>query len=78
MSIHASQNPADPSPDVEEGREAYHVGGFHPVYVGDLYHERYEVLSKIGYGVYSTVWLVKDHNEQLVLLLSFEFDESCV
>lgn len=52
--------------DVEEGRGAYQVGGFHPVYVGDLYNGRYEVLSKIGYGVYSTVWLVRDREEQSV------------
>jgi serine/threonine-protein kinase SRPK3 len=46
--------------DVEEGRAAYGPGGFHPVYVGDVFSEKYQVLSKIGYGVYSTVWLVKD------------------
>ncbi|KAI7778264.1 hypothetical protein LA080_002451 [Diaporthe eres] len=50
--------------NIEEGRGAYQVGGFHPVYVGDLYHGKYEVLSKIGYGVYSTVWLVRDREEQ--------------
>lgn len=44
---------------VEEGRESYKPGGFHPVYMGDVYAEKYKVLSKIGYGVYSTVWLVR-------------------
>ncbi|KPM41814.1 hypothetical protein AK830_g4752 [Neonectria ditissima] len=44
----------------EEGRGAYRPGGFHPVYIGDVFNERYEVINKIGYGVYSTVWLVKD------------------
>ncbi|KAK0649990.1 kinase-like domain-containing protein [Cercophora newfieldiana] len=45
---------------IEEGRGSYKPGGLHPVYIGDIYAEKYEVLSKIGYGVYSTVWLVKD------------------
>lgn len=46
--------------DIEEGKDAYRLGGFHPVYIGDVYNERYEILRKIGYGQYSTVWLVKD------------------
>ncbi|KFA79084.1 hypothetical protein S40288_07043 [Stachybotrys chartarum IBT 40288] len=45
---------------VEEGAERYCPGDFHPVYVGDIYNGRYEVLNKIGYGMYSTVWLVRD------------------
>lgn len=45
---------------IEEGRDAYRPGGFHPVYIGDVYANKYEVMSKIGYGRYSTVWLVKD------------------
>lgn len=48
------------SGDIEEGRDAYRPGGFHPVYIGDVYADKYEVMSKIGYGRYSTVWLVKD------------------
>jgi serine/threonine-protein kinase SRPK3 len=43
--------------DIEEGCNAYHVGGFHPVYVGDVFNGRYRVLNKIGYGA---VWLVQD------------------
>ncbi|KAL1856846.1 hypothetical protein Daus18300_010609 [Diaporthe australafricana] len=46
--------------DIEEGRDAYQPGGFHPVYIGDVYANKCEVMSKIGYGSYSTVWLVKD------------------
>ncbi|KND89443.1 SRSF protein kinase 3 [Tolypocladium ophioglossoides CBS 100239] len=46
--------------DFEEGKAAYRPGGFHPVYVGDVYKDRYLVLNKVGYGVYSTVWLVRD------------------
>lgn len=81
MSTHETQSPADPSSnieeDIEEGRSEYQPGGFHPVYVGDLYHGRYEVLSKIGYGVYSTVWLVRDREEQSVLLLMSNTHAPC-
>ncbi|KXJ87522.1 kinase-like domain-containing protein [Microdochium bolleyi] len=44
----------------EEDDSNYQAGGYHPVYVGDVYNERYQIINKIGYGVYSTVWLVKD------------------
>jgi serine/threonine-protein kinase SRPK3 len=51
----------DPDPgDIEEGRDEYRPGGFHPVYIGDVYAEKYKVLNKLGYGAYSTVWLVQD------------------
>ncbi|OBT85194.1 hypothetical protein VE02_05680 [Pseudogymnoascus sp. 03VT05] len=48
------------SQDIEEGRDVYRPGGFHPVYIGNVYHDKYKVLNKIGYGVYSTVWLARD------------------
>ncbi|KAI0147698.1 kinase-like domain-containing protein [Xylariaceae sp. FL1272] len=44
----------------EEEPDSYCPGGFHPVYIGDVFNGRYEVLNKIGYGVYSTVWIVED------------------
>ncbi|KAJ8123077.1 hypothetical protein ONZ43_g884 [Nemania bipapillata] len=45
---------------IEEGDDAYRPGGFHPVYIGDIYNNRYKILNKIGYGCYSTVWVVED------------------
>ena len=51
--------------DMEEGRAAYHPGGFHPVYIGDVFNDRYEVLNKLGYGAYSTVWLVRDQRPEV-------------
>ncbi|KFZ17656.1 hypothetical protein V502_04469 [Pseudogymnoascus sp. VKM F-4520 (FW-2644)] len=54
------------SQDIEEGRDVYRLGGFHPVYIGDVYHDKYKVLNKIGYGVYSTVWLARDLQASLV------------
>ncbi|KAH6618304.1 kinase-like domain-containing protein [Chaetomium sp. MPI-SDFR-AT-0129] len=46
--------------DIEEGSNVYRPGGFHPVYIGDVYADKYKIMNKIGYGMYSTVWLVKD------------------
>lgn len=40
--------------DIEEGRHAYRPRGFHPVYIGDVYHNRYKILRKIGYSAYPT------------------------
>jgi serine/threonine protein kinase len=36
--------------------------GFHPVMVGDVLGSRYRIIRKLGWGVYSTVWLV--HNDR--------------
>lgn len=38
------------------------VGGYHPVRVGEKYKQnRYVVLKKLGWGHFSTVWLVLDN-----------------
>ncbi len=43
-----------------EELENYEPGGFHPVHLGDVYDSRYRVVHKLGFGGYSTVWLVRD------------------
>ncbi|KAF5673688.1 CMGC SRPK kinase [Fusarium circinatum] len=43
-----------------EWGEAYHPGGYHPVHLGDVIQERYHIIRKVGWGQYSTVWLVVD------------------
>src|SRR5271170_1964495 len=45
---------------VEESRGAYVPGGMHPVNVGEIYWEYYQVIRKLGHGRESTVWLVRD------------------
>ncbi|KDR18100.1 Serine/threonine-protein kinase SRPK2, partial [Zootermopsis nevadensis] len=35
-------------------------GGYHPVRIGDLFHNRYHVVRKLGWGHFSTVWLCWD------------------
>ncbi|KAI2785551.1 kinase-like protein [Daldinia loculata] len=43
-----------------EDLENYEPGGFHPVYLGDVYDERYRVVHKLGSGGFSTVWLARE------------------
>ena len=45
----------------EENPQNYRPGGFHPVVVGSSFSDsRYHVIRKLGFGVYSTVWLCRD------------------
>ncbi|KAI9270403.1 hypothetical protein BDA99DRAFT_501667 [Phascolomyces articulosus] len=45
----------------EEDPNDYKKGGYHPVQVGDLYKDgKYKVVRKLGWGHFSTVWLVQD------------------
>ncbi|XP_029995385.1 SRSF protein kinase 3 [Sphaeramia orbicularis] len=45
--------------DAEDPRE-YCYGGYHPVQIGDTFNRRYQVVSKLGWGYFSTVWLCLD------------------
>ena len=42
----------------------YRKGGYHPVSIGDVYNKRYRVVHKLGWGYYSTVWLVYDYEDE--------------
>ena len=44
-----------------ENLEQYCPGGYHPVHISDEYSNgRYQIVHKLGFGSYSTVWLAKD------------------
>lgn len=43
-----------------ERMEFYQYGGYHPVEIGDYFHDRYRVIHKLGHGTYSTIWLARD------------------
>ena len=48
--------------DDQEDAEDYKKGGYHPVKIGENFKNgRYTVLQKLGWGHFSTVWLVRDN-----------------
>ncbi len=46
--------------DDAENLEKYVPGGYHPVELGEIYHDCYKIIHKLGYGGFSTVWLARD------------------
>ncbi|KAJ8472859.1 hypothetical protein ONZ51_g8229 [Trametes cubensis] len=44
----------------EEKLPCYYPKDFYPVRVWQVYNSRYQVVGKLGYGAYSTVWLCRD------------------
>ncbi|KAG8417511.1 hypothetical protein J3458_005010 [Metarhizium acridum] len=46
--------------DGVERLEMYEPGGYHPVVIGDVLHDRYQIVDKLGFGGYSTIWLAQD------------------
>mmetsp|Transcript_35798 Transcript_35798/g.83379 ORF Transcript_35798/g.83379 Transcript_35798/m.83379 type:complete len:1315 (-) Transcript_35798:54-3998(-) len=53
-------SPDDYTDDEDEGEEGYKPGGYHPVKFGEVYGRRYVVIKKLGWGHFSTVWMVRD------------------
>ena len=63
----------DASSDEEEDPRDYRRGGYHPVTVGDRFNNgRYTVLSKMGWGHFSTVWLSWDSRTELPVALKVQ------
>ncbi|KAG6100486.1 hypothetical protein E4U31_003975 [Claviceps sp. LM219 group G6] len=53
-----------------EEPDNYKPGGYHPVSLGDTFEsQRYTILRKLGYGLYSTVWLARDSECQRFVAL---------
>lgn len=46
--------------DVVEPVEEYRTGGYHPVHLEDLFHERYLIVGKWSYGQFSTTCIAED------------------
>jgi len=57
---HGSDSGEDYTDDEDEGEVGYKPGGYHRVKIGEVYHQRYVVIKKLGWGHFSTVWMVKD------------------
>jgi hypothetical protein len=58
LAFGSGKGASHPAKYFEEGIDSYHEGGLHPVRIGDIIW-KYLVLRKLGYGQYSTVWLVR-------------------
>lgn len=51
----------DPSEKVEEEKIPFYTPErYYPVHIGEIFMSRYQVISKLGYGTSSTVWLCRD------------------
>ncbi|EFA86813.1 putative protein serine/threonine kinase [Heterostelium album PN500] len=48
----------------DEGILDYKVGGYHPVSKDDVFNGRYQVIDKLGWGHFSTVWLCLDRDSK--------------
>ena len=44
-----------------EELEQYYPGGYHPIHLNDCLKDgQYEILHKLGFGSFATVWLARD------------------
>lgn len=44
----------------EQTMPFFHRKHYYPVRIGDILNDKYRIISKLGYGAYSTVWLAKN------------------
>lgn len=54
----------DYSDTANEPAREYRKGGYHHVVTGEIYNNRYRVVRKLGWGYFSTVWLVWDYQRE--------------
>lgn len=62
----------------EVGRLDYYVpGGYHPVQIGDEFHNgRYVIVHKLGFGRSATTWLAEDKQKSRLVALKIYTAES--
>ncbi|XP_036957440.1 SRSF protein kinase 2-like isoform X3 [Acanthopagrus latus] len=61
----AQTHPRSPEPlaaydEQQENPEDYDIGGYYHVEIGEIFVDRYQVVKKLGWGHFSTVWLCWD------------------
>ncbi|CAI5716921.1 unnamed protein product [Hyaloperonospora brassicae] len=56
----------------DEGESSYKTGGYHRVEVGEVYNARFEVLEKLGWGHFSTVWKCLDRETGATVALKVQ------
>ncbi|KAL6111286.1 srpk3 [Pungitius sinensis] len=61
--VQTRPHPREPLGFCEEQQENpadYGIGGYYPVEIGEVFADRYQVVQKLGWGHFSTVWLCWD------------------
>ncbi|KAM3560733.1 hypothetical protein MY1884_002753 [Beauveria asiatica] len=58
--------------------ERYDDGGFYPVMIGDVVNKRYQIVDKLGYGGYSTVWMTRYMQQNAYVALKIGVADSRV
>ncbi|XP_027858460.1 SRSF protein kinase 2-like [Xiphophorus couchianus] len=56
----ASPEPLGSYEEQQENPSDYGIGGYYRVEIGEIFVDRYQVLKKLGWGHFSTVWLCWD------------------
>lgn len=59
-----------------ESLERYAPGGYHPIQIGQLLHGRYQLVDKLGFGCYSTVWLAHEIRSRRYVALKVSVADS--
>jgi len=59
-SIASSRRSCQSMQSEREDQDEYKPGGYHKVKEGDIFNERYTIVKKLGWGYFSTVWMVRD------------------
>ena len=66
----------------EQALPFYHRKRYYPIKIGQTFNNRYQIIAKLGYGAYSTVWLAWDGRSgpsfwppELLLILSCRAEE---
>ena len=64
---------ADDDDEDYEDLKDYRKGGYHPVTIGEPFSDgRYKILSKLGWGHFSTVWLAWDNQQERAITLKVQ------
>ncbi|KXX80345.1 Serine/threonine-protein kinase SRPK [Madurella mycetomatis] len=62
----------------EEGLPKYKPEHFYPARLGEVFNDRFQIVTKLGYGSCSTIWLARDlHDHQYVALKIYIHNSAC-
>ncbi|CAJ1051307.1 SRSF protein kinase 2-like [Xyrichtys novacula] len=64
-----SLEPVGSYDEQQENPEDYDIGGYYHVEIGEIFVDRYQVVKKLGWGHFSTVWLCWDMVERRFVAL---------